>query len=195
MNGQPIGGVAEAVKPSMLQSVRWKISSCRYALVRNWRAGCDWLKWLGHKPGNLERHAEHELHVAGWFDKDGMYGDMMGHAVLKMVREFSEEGHSGLSANVAVNLFQEVAKFKPLTPLTGAKDEWKEIGNCLWQNKRCGHVFMELDPIDGWRHYDSRARVFREPSGACYTSRDSRVYVTFPYTPTTEYVDVPGDEA
>jgi len=38
--------------------------------------------------------------------------------------------------------------------------------------------------------YDINGKVFREPSGSCYTSFESRVPVTFPYTPTTEYVDV-----
>lgn len=31
-----------------------------------------------------------------------------------------------------------------------------------------------------------------EPDGGCYTSRDSLVPVTFPYTPKSEYVDVDG---
>jgi len=32
-----------------------------------------------------------------------------------------------------------------------------------------------------------------EPDGSCFTSFGSRTPVTFPYTPTTEYVDVPAD--
>ena len=41
--------------------------------------------------------------------------------------------------------------------------------------------------------YDMDGRVFREPNGTCYTSRNSRVDITFPYTPTTEYVDVEAE--
>lgn len=36
--------------------------------------------------------------------------------------------------------------------------------------------------------YDTEGRVFCDPDGICYTNRDSRVDITFPYTPKTEYV-------
>lgn len=161
-------------------------------LLNRWRRVCDWLKWVGHKPSNLEHHAERELRLAGWFGKDGCYGDMMGHAVLRMIREFSEEGHSGMSAGVAISLFKKVASFEPLTPLTGADDEWALRGHgdddVYYQNKRCSRVFKGADG----RAYDIEGRVFREPSGSCFISGNSRVYVEFPYTPTTEYVNVEG---
>lgn len=167
---------------------RWRDRLCRAG--KGWRTACDRLKWIGHKPSNLERHAEQELRLAGWFDKDGFYGDMMGHAVLRMIREFSEEGHSGMSAGLAINLFKTVSSFEPLTPLTGEDGEWMDVtygDDPCWQNKRCSHVFKGADGA-----YDINGRVFREPSGACFTNRDSRVAVTFPYLPTTEYVDVPA---
>lgn len=179
-----------APKPSLHRRLRWWLGDKKLSAVTHWRTACDWLKWLGHKPGNLERHAERELRLAGWFGQDGFYGDMMGHAVLRMIREFSEEGHSGMSAPTAVALFEEVAMFKPLTPLTGEDDEWikHDYGDDVsYQNKRCGHVFKSVDG----RAYDSRGRVFREPSGVCYTCFDSRVYIEFPYMPKVEYVDVP----
>jgi hypothetical protein len=139
---------------------------------------------------NLESHAEHELRLAGFFDKDSMYGGMLGEAVLKMVKLFADEGHSGYSANAAIGLFERVAKFEPLTPLTGEDDEWVEVSEGQWQNKRCGHVFKDADG----RAYDIDGKIFREPDGSCFTSRDSRVYVTFPYTPKREYVDVPASD-
>lgn len=58
------------------------------------------------------------------------------------------------------------------------------------QNKRCSHVFKDKDG----NAYDIDGKVFREPDGCCFTSKDSFVPVTFPYTPKTEYVDVPKDE-
>lgn len=138
---------------------------------------------------NLEIFAETELRRAGWFDTDGMYGDMMGHAVMNMVKLFAEEGHSGMSAGIAIQLFQKVANFEPLMPLTGEDDEWEEVGPKVWQNKRCSTVFKEEDG----RAYNIEGRIFRDPDGACFTNRDSRVYVTFPYTPTREYVDRPAE--
>jgi len=136
--------------------------------------------------GNLADYARYELERAGWFKEDGVYGDMMGKAVMKMIEVFSDEGHSGMSAGVAVGLFKTLAMFEPLTPLTGDDDEWNACGDGTWQNRRCSHVFKGRNG----RAYDIEGRIFREPSGATYISRDSRVYVSFPYTPSREYVDI-----
>jgi hypothetical protein len=137
---------------------------------------------------NLEDFAKSEMQRAGLFDKDGDYGGMLGDAVMKMIRVFADEGHSGYSAGMAVSIFEKVARFEPLTPLTGADDEWMEVGGDSWQNVRCSHVFKGADG----KAYDIQGKVFREPGGSCYTGYDSRVYVTFPYTPKIEYVDVPA---
>lgn len=142
------------------------------------------------EPSNLEIHARRELELAGWFKQDGMYGDMMGHAVMRMIEVFADEGHSGMSAGAAIGLFRTVASFEPIMPLTGEDDEWVEVaeqdGGPLYQNKRCGRVFKSPRGA-----YDVGGRVFREPDGCCFRSKDSRTAVTFPYTPKTEYIDVP----
>ncbi|TGR83311.1 hypothetical protein EN866_34240, partial [Mesorhizobium sp. M2D.F.Ca.ET.223.01.1.1] len=144
---------------------------------------------------SLMNFAKEELTRAGFFDKDAMYGGMLGDAVMKMIEVFMGEGHSGMSAPIAISAFEKVARFQPLTPLTGEDDEWMEIdgpseGNperaVCYQNKRCPHVFKDADGP-----YDIEGRIFREPSGACFTSRDSRVRISFPYVPHHEYVDVP----
>jgi len=135
--------------------------------------------------GSLETFAENELRRAGFFDKDSAYDGMLGEAVMKMVKLFADEGHSGMSAGIAIDLFQRVARFEPLTPLTGADDEWTEVSDGMWQNRRCPHVFKENGAA-----YDSTGRVFREPDGCCFTSAGSRVPITFPYVPKVEYVDV-----
>lgn len=172
--------IAHAAKPT---SRRW--------IPRfNWRIPDPlrplFLKWIT-RDSNLVKYAESEMRRAGLFDKDSDYAGMLGPAVLQMVRQFSDEGHSGFSAGLAISVFQKVARFEPLTPLTGADDEWSdEFAEGMRQNKRCSHVFKEADG----GAYDSNGKVFREPSGACYTNRDSRVPITFPYVPTIEYVDV-----
>lgn len=136
---------------------------------------------------NLELHAKKEMEIAGLFDKDSDYGGLLGEAVMKMVKVFADEGHSGFSANMAITIFEKVARFEPLTPLTGADDEWNEVGHGIFQNNRCSHVFKENGAA-----YDIVGKIFREPSGSCFTSFDSRTPVTFPYTPKHEYVDVPA---
>jgi hypothetical protein len=143
---------------------------------------------------NLVEFAKSELALAGLFDKDSDYGGMMGDVVLKMIEQFSEDGHSGMSAGMAISLFEKLARYEPLTPITGEDDEWFNVseasGETMFQNKRCSHVFKGGDG----KAYDIDGRIFREPNGACYANRESRIYVTFPYTPTREYVDVPSRE-
>ena len=106
--------------------------------------------------------------------------------LLELLEVLSAQGHSGHSAPYVVNMFKKLALFEPLCPLTGDDNEWAEVSEGVWQNKRCSHVFKEADG----RAYDIDGRIFREPNGACFTNRNSRVYVTFPYTPTRVYLDV-----
>lgn len=136
---------------------------------------------------SLQTFAKDEMKRAGLFDADSDYGGMLGESVMKMIDVFADEGHSGFSAGMAISIFEKVARFEPLTPLTGEDDEWMEIAEGEYQNVRCSHVFKKNGEA-----YDIDGKIFREPSGACFTSRDSHVPVTFPYTPKREYVDVPA---
>lgn len=138
---------------------------------------------------NLQQHARRELEAAGLFDQDSDYGGEIGAAVMELITAFAAQGHSGGSAHVALAAFSKVAHYKPLTPLTGEDHEWMLVGDDLWQNIRCGRVFKT-----GAGAYDIDGRIFRHADGYVYTNRDSRVPVSFPYTPTTEYVDVPASE-
>lgn len=114
--------------------------------------------------------------------------DAMEKHILSMCRAFAREGHSGFSASYAIGILEKVLRFEPVTPLTGADDEWNEVGEGRWQNRRCGRVFKGADG----RAYDIDGRVFVEPDGGAYTNRDSRVFVTFPYRPATQYVRRPA---
>lgn len=131
---------------------------------------------------NFEDHAIREFKAAGWLDEDGKYCDEMQEMiclnVLELLKDFSGQGHSGSSAPYAINLFTTLAKFNPITGLTGKDDEWTEVGDDLFQNKRDCSVFKngksgEAFWIDG--------KIFRNPNGSTYTSRDSRVPVVFPW--------------
>jgi hypothetical protein len=133
----------------------------------------------------LEKFAESEMRRAGLFDKDSDYGGMLAESVMKLIKVFADDGHSGMSAGMAVSLFEKLARYEPLTPLTGADDEWNEVSNGLFQNNRCSHVFKE-----NGQAYDSQGRIFREPNGSCWISSDSRVPVTFPYVPKKEYIEI-----
>jgi hypothetical protein len=142
--------------------------------------------------GNLVRHAKAELAFAGYKLDDPEEGPnkWMAAGLLDLMRVFSMQGHSGFSAPHCVAMFEKLASYKTLGPLTGADSEWFDHGDGMFQNKRDGRVFKQPDRFDG-QAYFLDGRVFREPSGACYTNRDSMTPVTFPCTPTTVYVDVP----
>jgi hypothetical protein len=164
--------------------------------------------FLGEFVSNLKFHAQNEFVAAGWCDTNGVFKDEMQQAicehVLKLLEVFSEENHSGSSAPYAINLFSTLAKFKPITPLTGEDWEWVDVaeynGSPLWQNKRCSSVFKDATGV-----YDIDGRIFWEwyrnsETGEVYktyfTSKGSRVYITFPYTKPErpEYVFSPTDE-
>ena len=98
---------------------------------------------------SLVKHAEYELKLAGLFDKDSDYDGMLGEAVLELVKVFAKQGHSGFSAHQTLKIFNEVANFKPLTPIGKSKDEWVDqseaSGKPMWQNKRRGTTFSRDD--------------------------------------------------
>lgn len=137
--------------------------------------------------GSLE-HAKTELDYIGMTETspDEMNVMMRKH-LLHMVEEFTKEGHSGFSASYAIDALTKLFRYEPLSPLTGNDDEWMEVGtqngvDPLYQNKRCGRVFKDNNGA-----YDVDGKVFVDKRGA-FTNKDSRVYITLPYTPTTEYV-------
>ncbi len=147
---------------------------------------------------NYERHAKDEFRAAGWTDENGKFNDEMQELicnhVLKLLDVFHDEGHSGSSAPYAINLFKKLASFEPIVPLTGEDWEWVNVaeqnGGPLWQNKRCSHVFKDNDgayDINGIVFYDWYVNKEGDKHKSYFTSRESRVPVTFPYTPTTEY--------
>lgn len=141
--------------------------------------------------GRLESHAEYELRMAGWFDKDSSYGGLMGPAIMRLVKVFANEGHSGYSAPLAIDLFSQVARFEPLLPLSGEEGEWNQVAEDCWQNKRCSHVFKDAQG----NAYDSEGRLFKsKKTGGVFATQNSRVPVTFPYTPRREIVEVESVE-
>lgn len=144
---------------------------------------------LRAQPSQCLKHAESELPAS-----DDEMQKLMNDQIKEMVLVFSTHGHSGFSAGYAIRMLELILRFKPIGPLTGEPDEWIEVGDGVFQNRRYGSVFKQADRFNG-QAYDIDGKVFREPSGVCYTSSESKVPITFPYTPTTEYVDVPEPAA
>lgn len=138
-------------------------------------------------------HAEREFLAAGYLPLDQAQEEgpdkWVQENVFELLEVFIRQGHSGYSAPYVLDAFKKLALYEPLVPLYGTDDEWNEIGDGVFQNNRCYHVFKDKDRFNG-QAYDIEGRIFCEPNGSCYTNRDSCVPVTFPYVPKRECVDV-----
>lgn len=136
---------------------------------------------------NLLKHAKVEFAAAGYKEEDGGPNKWMKENVLELLKVFSEQGHSGMSATHCIELFTKLARYEPLVPLTGEDEEWEKIGPGEFQNKRCSHVFKDSNRFNG-QAYDIQGKIFVEPNGVTYTNSDSIVTISFPYLPSSEFV-------
>jgi len=129
---------------------------------------------------NLVDYAKKELDYC-FPDKSDNLQQMAIKNVLELLETFSNQGHSGFSAPYVLKLFDRLAHWKPIKPLTGEEDEWYEAWgkDNLQQNKRYSAVFREN--YDNSTAYNIKGKVFIDEDDCCYTNRDSRVPVTFPY--------------
>jgi hypothetical protein len=114
----------------------------------------------------LRQHAKSELRAAGHFDADSDFDGEIGVQVSALVETYLAYGHSGASAERTLSIFERVARFLPLTPLTGEDDEWEipaGMGGQIAINKRC-------------------TKVFRDEEMAWHVDK-GRKPITFPYMP------------
>jgi len=132
-------------------------------------------------------YAKSELERAKYFDGD--MNQAMAEDILQLIKVFGEQGHSGFSAPFCIKLFTRLASHKPMSPLTGEDDEWAEVGDGVWQNKRYSAVFKDKDHA-----YNVEGKIFIDPDGTTWTNPDSRTGVVFPYT-VCDPVVVNRDEA
>ena len=172
----------EVCEPTIIDRIRWKLQGikCR---INSAVASLGMALIRSTVDSNIVKHAREEFKVLGWPGDCEMQAEMC-KCVEDLLYVFASQGHSGFSAGYAINLFQKLADFKPISPLTGADFEWVEIGDGEYQNRRCSRVFKK-----NGQAYDIEGKVFEDECGG-YISQDSRVPVTFPYTPHTEYVKV-----
>lgn len=154
---------------------------------------------------NMLKWAEEELRYAGYDINDPEDGPnrWLAEGTLELLKVFVEQGHSGSSAPYAVALFEKLAMWKPIMPLTGADDEWNEVGPNIWQNRRNSTVFKREDGqaywMDGrvfWEWFSAPDINDGKPFKSSYTSRESRVNIEFPWTQPDkpEYVFVPNEQ-
>lgn len=106
------------------------------------------------------------------------FGEESSKVMIELLEKFLDEWDSGGAVACAQPVFNRLLAGKPLTPLTGADDEWNECGPGVFQNRRCSTVFKDPRFHDGKLAYDIDAP---EPRAA----------ITFPYWPAKDRVDLP----
>jgi hypothetical protein len=133
----------------------------------------------------MTERAIEELKLAGLYDKDSDYDGEIGKAVEELLKVFSNQGHSGFSAHITIDVFSKIAGGGLLIPLNGTPNEWNEI-NGIIQNKRYYSVFAKNKL--GEEAFDINGIVFKDSNGCCFTCKESTIPVSFPYTPKTKYI-------
>jgi hypothetical protein len=158
----------------------------------------------------LLEHTKVELEIAGLLSEEGdFYGGETGKAVLELMEVFTKQGHSGMSAPLVADIFQKLANYEPLGPITGKDEEWNSLDygdGIKYQNKRSSGLFKTSD---GKVTYVSSI-VKRSPNGTTWTGplyltredaindvnmiRSSQEIKGFPFIPKTFYIDVIEEE-
>ena len=126
---------------------------------------CKIIRWLKSKirkntETNLVKFARVELDklLNGCGDKNSesyLMQKQINDDIIEIVKSFSKQGHSGFSASYALNIIKKLLNWKPILPLTGEDDEWKDCGyfdregNRVFQNRRCSAVFKDVNNDTG----------------------------------------------
>ena len=146
---------------------------------------------------NYKKHLEKELEIIRSSHKEGTELTIEPYlpTINKIIDVFSMQGHSGCSASCTSGYLSKVIKnilsFKPLSPITCTDEEWTEISENEYQNKRLSSVFKEgngkpyyLDAIvwKGEERYDTFTGKVEDVH--------SRQFIKLPFTPKTFYIDV-----
>jgi hypothetical protein len=167
-----MGSCCEARKPNLWQRIKWWFGSLKRR----------------YEPSALEVWAKAELDrvLAQCDDDEGrMMQKAMNDGVMRVVKMFCKEGHSGFSAGYAIGMIRRLLDWKPITPLTGEENEWRPVhewdaGDNSQQNARCSAVFRKN--FDNSTAYYLYGKVFSDNGGqSWFTNGKSRVPVTFPY--------------
>lgn len=157
---------------------------------------------------NLIEHLKYEFIHAGWLNGDtGKFSDEMQAEIYKclakLLAEFGSQGHSGTTAPYTLELFNKLARYQPISPLTGNDSEWTHVyddDGPVYQNKRDGSIFKNGDGTAYWIEGKTFWNWFKDEDGkpfkSYYTSSDSHIDIKFPWTrpDEPEYVFVPTDE-
>lgn len=73
------------------------------------------------------------------------YANSCAKNAYELLEVFSKAGHSGMSASLTLAIFNKLANWENLSPLTNNPNEWTKIGNLDddWQSKRNPSCFSK----------------------------------------------------
>ena len=142
-------------------------------------------------------------------DPDVVYISGCVESAMKAFKSLLEDEHSGMSIRLTRDILNTLIDGKPLTLLTNNKDEWSQISDNEWQNKRYSKLFKTVDEdgvphyrdigrfvcIDKNNHYFSNGFIFSEVEKLVdpiempyYPGQNIRIYVN-----EYKFTDKPGD--
>lgn len=88
--------------------------------------------------------------------------------MIDILERFFDQWNSGGAVHAVAPILQRLIAGKALSHLTGADDEWMEVGTGVFQNIRCSSVFKDPRFHDGKLAFDIDAP-------------DPRAAISFPY--------------
>lgn len=108
----------------------------------------------GERKSEFVRFAEDELNLLLEKAKDeGEESYNMQKAfndsIMGVIKAFDKGEHSGFTASLATQYIDRLLKYRPLTHLTLADDEFVEVADGVFQNVRASNVFKQVDRFDG----------------------------------------------
>lgn len=123
---------------------------------------------------SLLEHAKRELKLAGYNISDKGYDmhdnkepfegyiNSCARNAYELLETLSKVSHSGMSVGITLDIFNKLAKWKTLTPLTNNPDEWIQLSewkSAGYQNKRnpsCfTYDFKTYYDVDEEENYDT----------------------------------------
>lgn len=85
---------------------------------------------------SVTSQAKRELSAAGFPEDDAR-------VIVEILEKFFSQFDSGGAVYGTLPTLIRCIKGLPLSPLTGADDEWMEVGTDMYQNIRCSSVFKD----------------------------------------------------
>ncbi len=101
---------------------------------------------------SIRMQAEMELAAGGFSDGETQ-------AFLSILDIFFQHWDSGGAVAAASDVLVRLISGQPLSPLKGTKDEWVEVADGLWQNRRCSSVFSDREKAWDIDAGDPQARI------------------------------------